>query len=142
MEVCHYRLTEIQAKLHLLCEILFFSTRMNSFEVTSEQFDLKLPHCNHKPVQLSNDWRQVGYMKLSVFNDCIAIGIFQTLAWSHSLPLRHNILGWHWTPAVRRSIVHPFSTIRIGFKNSKYGLVILHYHLFHFECLSQLGFSL
>lgn len=55
MEGCHERLAEMQVKLHVPYEILFVLIRMHSFEVTSEQFNLKLHHSNHKPIQFSDE---------------------------------------------------------------------------------------
>lgn len=132
MEGCHERPAEIQEKLHLSCEILFFSIRMHSFEMTSEQFDLKLPHSTHKPIQLSNEWRQVGYMKSSVFTNYTAIGIFSYInmeLWSTfdtqlvlgqilCILLSHPHRGLqHSAPGLLQwegRWVHPFSTISIG----------------------------
>lgn len=77
MEGCHKRPAEIQAKLHLPYEILFVSIRMHSFEVTSEQFDLKIPNSNHKPIQLSNEWRQVGYISCQFSQTVLPLGFFR-----------------------------------------------------------------
>ena len=140
---------------------------MHSFEMTSEQFDLKLPHSNHKPIQLSNEWRQVGYMKLSSFHKLYCHWDFSDInmePWSTFDT--QLVLGWilgilqqlmacpfhTWASStghlgscserVHGSIPSLQSALVSVLTSSKYGLVIPHYYPFHFECLSQLGLSL